>query len=136
MPRQFAQLLARKAREGVEVRLLVDASGGHKMAKESAKVMTEAGVKLVNFHPLTLGNLGRLNNRDHRKEMIIDGRIGYIGGYGIADEWTGHAQDKDHWRDTGFRVTGPAVGRLQGAFCENWIEQTGEIVAGEKYFPK
>lgn len=136
MPRQLAQLLARKAREGVEVRLLVDASGGHKMAKESAKLMTEAGVKLVNFHPLTLGNLGRLNNRDHRKEMIIDGRIGYIGGYGIADEWTGHAQDKDHWRDTGFRITGPAVGRLQGAFCENWIEQSGEIVAGDRYFPK
>jgi cardiolipin synthase len=68
--------------------------------------------------------------------VIIDGRIGYIGGYGIADEWTGHAQDKNHWRDTGLRVEGPIVNRLQGAFCENWIEASGEVPAGEKYFPK
>ncbi|HSP34680.1 MAG TPA: cardiolipin synthase [Thermoanaerobaculia bacterium] len=135
MPRKFAELLAQKAREGVEVRLLIDASGGHKMAKESADVMTRAGVRVVRFHPIRFRNLGRLNNRDHRKEAIIDGRIGYIGGYGIADEWTGHAQDKKHWRDTGLRVEGPVVNRLQGAFCENWIEGSGEVLAGEKYFP-
>ena len=134
MPRDLAQLLARKAREGVEVRLLVDASGGHKMKHETEKVMTDAGVHVARFHPIRLKNLGRLNNRDHRKQMIIDGQIGYIGGYGIADEWTGHAQDKDHWRDTGLRVQGPIVRDLQGAFCENWIEQTGEVPAGAKYF--
>ncbi|HKO58280.1 MAG TPA: cardiolipin synthase [Thermoanaerobaculia bacterium] len=133
---ELAALLARKAREGVEVRLLVDASGGHKMKKELAEEMARAGVKLVNFHPITLSTLGRLNNRDHRKMAIIDGRIGYIGGYGFAKEWTGHAQDKEHWRDTGLRVVGPVVNRLQGAFCENWVEQTGEVPAGEKYFPK
>ncbi|HEY6842595.1 MAG TPA: phospholipase D-like domain-containing protein, partial [Thermoanaerobaculia bacterium] len=65
----------------------------------------------------------------------IDGRIGYIGGFGIASEWTGHAQDKEHWRDTGLRVMGPIVNQLQGAFCENWVEETGEIPAGERYFP-
>ena len=132
---QLAHTLAAKAKEGVEVRLLIDASGGHKMDKELAKLMLDSGVKLVRFHPPTLANLGRLNNRDHRKEMIIDGRIGYIGGYGFAEEWTGHGQDKDHWRDAGLRVEGPIVNRMQGAFSENWIEETGEIMAGEKYFP-
>jgi cardiolipin synthase len=132
---QLANALAAKARSGVEVRLLVDASGGHKMDKELAKLMLDSGVRFVRFHPPTLANLGRLNNRDHRKEMIIDGRIGYIGGYGIAEEWTGHGQDKDHWRDAGLRVEGPIVNRMQAAFCENWIEETGEIMAGEKYFP-
>ena len=136
MPKQFAALLAQKARQGVEVRLLVDASGGHKMSDETEKVMTDAGARVVRFHPIRFKNLGRLNNRDHRKEMIIDGHIGYVGGYGIADEWTGHAQDKDHWRDTGLRVEGPIVNRLQGAFCENWIEATGEIPAGDKYFKR
>lgn len=136
MPRVLARLLARKAREGVEVRVLVDASGGRKMGKETEKLMTAAGVRVARFHPMRIQNLGRLNNRDHRKLTIIDGRIGYIGGYGIADEWTGHAQDKKHWRDTGLRVEGPIVNRLQGAFCENWIEQTGEIPAGEKYFKR
>lgn len=133
---QLAALLAQKAKQGVEVRLLVDASGGHKMKKELAEMMTKAGVRLVKFHKLDFANVGRLNNRDHRKLMIVDGRIGYIGGYGIAKEWTGHAQDKEHWRDTGLRVEGPIVNHMQGAFCENWIEETGEVPAGEKYFPK
>ena len=132
---QLASALAAKARQGVEVRLLIDASGGHKMDKALSKLMVDSGVRFVRFHRPTLANLGRLNNRDHRKETIIDGRIGYIGGYGFAEQWTGHAQDKDHWRDAGLRVQGPIVNRMQGAFCENWIEETGEIMAGEKYFP-
>jgi cardiolipin synthase len=132
---QLAGALAAKAKQGVEVRLMVDASGGHKMDDRLAELMTGAGVKLVRFHKPTIGNWGRLNNRDHRKEMIIDGRIAYVGGYGFAQEWTGNAQDKDHWRDTGVRLQGPIVNRLQAAFCENWIEETGEIPAGDKYFP-
>lgn len=136
MPRQLAQLLAQKARQGVEVRLLIDASGGHKMGKDTQKIMTDGGVQVARFHPFRLKNLGRMNNRDHRKVVTIDGQIGYIGGYGIADEWTGQAQDKDHWRDTGLRIEGPIVNRLQGAFCENWIEQTGEVPAGAKYFKR
>jgi cardiolipin synthase len=132
---QLARALANAARRGVEVRVLVDASGGHKMTKENQQLMGRAGVKLASFHPFEVSNLGRLNNRDHRKVTIIDGRIAYIGGYGIAEEWSGHAQDKNHWRDTGLRVEGPIVNRMQGAFSENWIEQTGEIIAGEKYFP-
>lgn len=132
---QVAAALAAKAKQGVEVRLLVDASGGHKMEDDVEKLMTSSGVQVRRFHPIRFSNLGRLNNRDHRKEAIIDGRIGYIGGYGFAQEWTGNGQDKDHWRDTGLRVTGPIVNRLQSAFAENWIEETGEVPAGEKYFP-
>ena len=132
---QLAHALADAAHRGVEVRLMVDASGGHKMDKRLAELMTGAGVRLVHFHAPTIGNWGRLNNRDHRKEMIIDGRVAYVGGYGFAAEWTGHAQDKEHWRDTGVRLQGPIVNRLQAAFCENWIEETGEIPAGAKYFP-
>jgi cardiolipin synthase len=131
-----AALLAKKAREGVEVRLMVDASGGHKMDDKLKELMEKAGVKLARFHPIRISNIGRLNNRDHRKIAVIDGRIGYIGGYGFADTWTGHAQDKQHYRDSGLRVMGPIVNRLQAAFCENWIEETGEIPAGDRYFPK
>ncbi|HJT17176.1 MAG TPA: phospholipase D-like domain-containing protein, partial [Thermoanaerobaculia bacterium] len=132
---RMANALAAKARQGVEVRLLVDASGGHKMDDKLKKLMKDAGVQLRDFHPVRFSNLGRLNNRDHRKVAVIDGRIGFIGGFGIAKEWTGHAQDKEHWRDTGLRVMGPIVNQLQGAFCENWVEETGEIPAGERYFP-
>lgn len=132
---QLANALASKARQGVEVRLLVDASGGHKMDDNLRKLMKDAGVQVRDFHPVRFSNLGRLNNRDHRKIMIIDGRIAFIGGFGIAKEWSGHAQDKEHWRDTGLRVAGPVVNQVQGAFCENWVEETGEIPAGEKYFP-
>jgi cardiolipin synthase len=130
-----ATALAAKARQGVEVRLLVDASGGHKMDGKLHDLMVSAGCQVRDFHPIRISNLGRLNNRDHRKEAIIDGRIGYIGGYGFAEEWTGHGQDRDHWRDTGLRVEGPIVNRLQSAFSENWVEETGEIPAGLKYFP-
>jgi len=132
---ELAKLLALKAREGVEVRLLLDASGGRKLDKTLKTIMLDAGVQVRKFHPARLSNLGRLNNRDHRKLVVIDGRIGYLGGFGFAKEWTGHAQDRNHWRDIGVRVAGPVVARLQGAFCENWIEETGEIPAGQKYFP-
>lgn len=132
---QLAKLLAQKARQGVEVRILVDGSGGRQLKGPIKDMLTAAGAKVAHFHPLRLSNLGRLNNRDHRKLFIIDGRIGFIGGHGIADEWTGNGQDKKHWRDTALRVTGPAVNRLQGAFAENWIEEVGIIPAGNKYFP-
>ena len=134
--RQLAALLAKKAREGVEVRVLVDASGGRQLKGEVQEMLEKAGVKVAHFHPIRFSNLGRLNNRDHRKLMIIDGRIGYIGGFCIADEWTGNAGHKKSYRDTGLRVRGPVVNRLQAAFAENWVEETGEIPAGERYFPR
>lgn len=134
--RQFASLLARKAREGVEVRVLVDGSGGRQLKGEVREMLTSAGAQVAHFHPFRLSNLGRINNRDHRKLVIVDGRIAYVGGHGIANEWTGQAEDRKHWRDTALRIIGPSVNRLQGAFAENWIEEGGLIPAGEKYFPR
>ena len=134
--RQLAKLLTAKAREGVEVRILVDASGGRQLKGDVKEMLESAGAEVAHFHPLRFGNLARLNNRDHRKLAIIDGRIGYIGGFCIADEWLGNARHKKEFRDTGLRVTGPIVNRLQAAFAENWIEETGFIPAGDEYFPK
>jgi cardiolipin synthase len=136
LTRQLAPLLARKAREGVEVRVLVDASGGKQLKGDIEKLLVDAGVKVAHFHPIRVSNLGRLNNRDHRKLVILDGRIGYTGGFGFADEWTGNGQDKKHFRDTALRIEGPVVNRLQAAFSENWIEETGEIPADDRFFPK
>ncbi len=136
LTRQLAPLLAKKARQGVEVRVLVDASGGKQLKGDTEKLLVDAGAKVAHFHPIRISNLGRLNNRDHRKLVILDGRIAYTGGFGFADEWTGNAQDKKHYRDTALRITGPVVNRLQAAFSENWIEETGEIPADDRFFPK
>ncbi len=136
LTRRLAPLLASKAKQGVEVRVLVDASGGKDLKGETEKLLVDAGVKVAHFHPIRISNLGRLNNRDHRKLVILDGRIAYTGGFGFGDEWTGNAQDKKHYRDSALRIEGPVVNRLQAAFSENWIEETGEIPADDRYFPK
>ena len=97
--------------------------------------MEDAGVHLQRYRPLHWYNLARINNRTHRKLLVVDGRIGFTGGVGIADQWSGHAQDPDHWRDIHFRMEGPAVAQMQAAFNDNWIKTTGEILNGEAYFP-
>lgn len=135
LTQQLVPLLAQKARQGVEVRILVDASGGKQLKGDAQKMLEDAGATVAHFHPIRISNLGRLNNRDHRKLVILDGRIAYTGGFGFADEWTGDAQDKKHYRDTGLRLEGPVVHRMQAAFSENWIEETGEIPADAKFFP-
>jgi cardiolipin synthase len=133
---RIAEALARRSREGVEVRLLLDYSGSHRMERQLRKMMIEAGCQVSRFHPPRLTNIGRLNMRTHRKINVFDGRIGYVGGHGIAEEWSGNAQDKEHFRDTFVRMEGPVVNTLQGVFCENWVEETGRVPVGEKYFPK
>ncbi|HEY5611933.1 MAG TPA: cardiolipin synthase [Thermoanaerobaculia bacterium] len=133
---EIAAALAKKAREGVEVRVLLDASGSSRMDEKLWKQMGEAGCKLAKFHPVRLSNIGRLNNRDHRKIVVIDGEVGFVGGHGVAEEWTGNAQDSEHWRDTFLRIEGPLVGQIQAAFSENWIEETGEVPAGQQYFKR
>jgi cardiolipin synthase len=132
---ELAKLLARKAREGVAVRVLVDGSGGRALKGDLKQMLIDSGAKVAHFHPPRISNLGRMNNRDHRKLVIIDGVIGYTGGHGISDTWTGNGQDLKHYRDTGLRIMGPVVHRMQGAFTENWIEETGEIPADDRYFP-
>lgn len=135
---RIARALAERAREGIEVRLLLDYSGSSR-AKSRSRLLSElreAGCHASLFHPLRVSNVGRMNNRTHRKIAVFDGRIAYVGGHGIAQEWTGNAEDRMHWRDTFVRMEGPVVTTVQGVFCENWIEETGHVPAGLKYFPK
>lgn len=133
---QVARALAGKARQGVEVRLTVDAVGSNKGDKELFEEMEEAGVRIAIFHPFRVQDIGLINNRTHRKLAVLDGRIGYVFGHGISEEWTGHGQDEKHWRDTGVRIEGPVVNAIQAVFSENWVEQTSEVLLGEEYFPR
>lgn len=131
--RRLAEAFAERARAGVDVRVLVDAVGGGDMEESVREIMEEAGVDLADYHPLTWRKLGQYNNRDHRKLAIVDGRIGYTFGHGVASEWSWEGEKR--WRDTAIRVEGPVVGALQGVFLENWIETTAEVPVGEEVFP-
>src|SRR5205085_1546521 len=107
-----------------------------KMEKDLLAEMREAGVEIEKYHPLAWYTLDKLNNRTHRKLLVVDGRVGFTGGVGIADEWSGHAQDPHHWRDTHYRVSGPVVAQMQAAFIDNWTKVTGTILNGPDYFPR
>ncbi|WP_036165632.1 phospholipase D-like domain-containing protein [Noviluteimonas dokdonensis] len=133
--RKFAAALSERAQAGVQVHVTIDWAGSYSMEEKLLDQMKEAGVHVVRYRPLHWYNLSRMNNRTHRKLLIIDGRIGFTGGVGIGDPWEGHAQDKDHWRDMHFRVEGPVVAQFQAAFNDNWIKTTGEILNGAENFP-
>jgi cardiolipin synthase len=132
----FTAALIERARAGVKIHLLFDALGSGRIDDQSVKQMKAAGVEVEKYNPWRWYTLAQINNRTHRKIMVVDGRIGYTGGAGIADEWSGNAQDPKHWRDTHFRLEGPAVAQMQAAFMENWIEVTGNVLHGEEYFPE
>jgi cardiolipin synthase A/B len=132
---EVADTLCEKASAGVECNVIVDAVGAAQMDRKLVHKMRDAGVHVCFFRPPKPYALRRLQYRNHRKLLIVDGTIGFTGGVGIAEEWTGNAQDPDHWRDTHVRVTGPVVRGLQGAFAENWLECTGDVLAGDRYLP-
>ena len=133
--REFAEALAERARAGVRVHVLLDFVGSHKMDPELLELIRRAGAEVEKFHPLNWYHISRINNRTHRKLLIVDGRVGFTGGVGIADEWSGHAQDERHWRDTHFRIEGPAVVQMQAAFMTNWIKTRSQVEHTEDYFP-
>ena len=133
--RQFAEALSERARNGVAVKVMVDWAGSIKMEDALIQTMRDAGVELHQYRPLHWYNITRLNNRTHRKLLVVDGRIGFTGGVGIADLWSGHAQDPKHWRDLHFRIEGPVVAQMQAAFNDNWIKTTGVVLNDEAYFP-
>ena len=133
--KEFADALSERARAGVKVNLLLDWVGSQKMDEALALQMQQAGVEIQRYHPLHWYNLGRMNNRTHRKLLVVDGRVGFTGGVGIADQWDGRAQDADHWRDSHYRLEGPAVAQMQAAFLDNWIKTTGKVLQGKDYFP-
>jgi len=134
--RLFAEALAERARAGVQVHVLVDWLGGNKMEERLITLMEAAGVEFRKYRPLRWYNLHRLNNRTHRKLLVVDGMTGFTGGVGIAEVWTGNGQDPEHWRDTHFRIEGPVVAQMQAAFMDNWIETTGAVLHGNEYFPE
>ena len=131
---EFADALAERARAGVRVHLLLDWIGGRLDDSLLAR-MERDGVRVRRYNAPRWNNLDRLNSRTHRKLLIVDGTVGFTGGMGIADQWTGNAQDPQHWRDTHFRLEGPAVAQMQSAFIDNWLQATGEVLHGEDYLP-
>ncbi len=132
---EFADALSERAKAGVKVHVLLDWVGSAKIDDAVTDKMKAAGVEVEKFHPLRWYNLGRMNNRTHRKLLIVDGHTGYTGGVGIAPIWTGHGQDPDHWRDSHYRIEGPVVAQMQSVMLDNWAKTTGKVLHGVDYFP-
>ncbi|HYY96690.1 MAG TPA: phospholipase D-like domain-containing protein [Pyrinomonadaceae bacterium] len=132
---RFVKALAERARAGVKVKLVLDAAGSFASWDSYFRELTHAGGRVVWYHPLRWHNWPRYNNRTHRELIVIDGRVGFVGGSGVADHWLIPRGPRARWRDTMFRVEGDLVLSLQATFAENWLESSGEILAGEEYFP-
>ncbi len=135
VPGEFARELAAAARRGVTVRLVLDSEGTEPMPRELVQEMRAAGCTVTWFRRLQWFDWMKYNHRSHRRLLIVDGRIGFTGGVGIADEWTGHAQSPTHWRDTHVRLTGPIVAALQSGFTDNWNQSTEELLLDARDFP-
>ena len=133
--RMFAEALAERSRAGVKVNVILDAVGSSLMSHDLIDFLRRNGINVEWYHPLRWYTISRINHRTHRKILIVDGRIGFSGGVGIADEWQGDADSPDHWRETVARVEGPAVAQMQSAFMDNWVKSRGELLVGLDYFP-
>lgn len=132
---RFLDVLTERARAGVQVRLVLDAIGSLTTGDRAFSNLRAAGGQVVWYHPLRWYNFKRLNNRTHRNLIIVDGRVGFIGGAGVADRWLKGSDKQPPWRDTMFRVEGPLVVSLQSTFAENWLEAAEEILAADEHFP-
>jgi cardiolipin synthase len=135
---EFTAALCDRAKSGVKVHVILDSLGAGKIDQQYLKRMKDCGVEYVMYHGLHWYDIlatQRINNRTHRKLLVVDGTIGFTGGVGVADEWMGNADSPTHWRDTHYRIEGPAVAQLQAAFADNWMETTGHVLVGGDYFP-
>ena len=132
---EFAEALSERASAGVNVHVLLDWLGSVKMEQKQLDKMVKAGVEIQRYHKPHWSHLPRLNNRTHRKLLIIDGKLGFTGGVGIADQWRGNAHNPNEWRDTHFQVSGPVVAQMQAVFMDNWIKADGKVLHDLKYFP-
>src|SRR5688572_78274 len=134
--RQFSDALAERSRAGVKVHVMLDWLGTNKMDPHAVQAMKDAGAEVERYHPLRWYNIRRANNRTHRKLLIVDGKVAFTGGAGIADLWTGNAQDPDHWRDSHFKMEGPVAAQCQAAFMDNWLKTRSRVLHAEEYFPE
>ena len=134
--KQFAETLAERARAGVKVNVILDAVGSASMSHDLVEFLQRNGVSVEWYHPLRWYTLSRVNHRTHRKLLVVDGTVGFTGGVGIADEWLGDADARDHWRETVVRIEGPVVTQMQFAFMDNWVKSRGELLTGLDYFPQ
>ena len=132
---RMADAFCRRARAGVQVRLMLDANGSRAIGDAVEKQLEQAGCKLSWFHRTRIRHIGVFNNRTHRKIAIIDGRVAFAGGHCVVDSWLGDAQDRQHFADISVRVHGPIVAHLQSVFSENWVGHTGELFVGSDVFP-
>jgi len=132
---QFIEALSERARAGVKVHCVVDSFGAFRFKHSDRRRLRASGVQLEIFNQIWPWNCWTWNHRTHRKILVIDGRIGFIGGICLADEWMGDATEPRHWRDTEFRVEGPVVGEMQGVFMDDWLRCTSSMLHGTNYFP-
>jgi cardiolipin synthase len=132
---QFAEALAERARAAVKVHLILDAVGAGRIDDHAIALMRDAGVQIEKYHPLRWYTLDRINNRTHRKLLVVDGRIGFTGGVGIADKWDGDGDAPEHWRDSHFQIEGPAVAEMQATFVDHWLATRGVLLNDPDYFP-
>ena len=130
---ELVQALGERCRAGVGVDVLLDGFGSLQIPPEFVADLRRAGCWVLIFHPLD--RPGPIDQRNHRRILVIDGRVGFTGGAGVGRKWTGDGRRGDHWRDTDVRVEGPVVAELQRAFAENWREAGGDILAGDAYYP-
>jgi cardiolipin synthase A/B len=139
---EFAQAFAERCRAGIEADILLDDHGSGKTPAEIIALMRDAGCHVEFFRRVEVPavifpwKLLQYNYRNHRRILVIDGRVGFTGGYGISDTWLGDGRTPEHWRDTNARIEGPAVKFLQAAFAESWLETTGTAIGGAGYFPR
>ncbi|EIL91673.1 cardiolipin synthetase [Rhodanobacter fulvus Jip2] len=134
--KQFIAALTERARAGVKVHVLADWLGSTRMKQDAIDALRDGGVRFEYFHPLHWYSLDRINNRTHRKLLIVDGEVAFNGGVGIADAWEGNGLQPDRWRDMQFRVDGPAAAQMQAIFGDNWLATTGEALLGPDYYPE
>jgi cardiolipin synthase len=138
---ELAEAFAERCRAGLTVKLLLDSHGGGKIPEDIPQLLTDAGCQLEWFRRVRLfqfitpWELLNYNYRNHRRILVIDGTLGFTGGHGVAEEWTGDGRTDGKWRDTDVRVEGPIVQQLQAAFVESWRDTTGHILGGDLYFP-
>jgi cardiolipin synthase len=131
----LVRVLVDRARAGVKVRILLDGFGGFFTPKESIEALRNAGAKVEVFRAARLGKLTRFHKRNHRRAIVIDGKIGFTGGMAVADQWLGNADSDEHWRDSMVEVTGPLATTLQSSFVDLWAGTVGEVLVGPEYFP-